>query len=66
VNSYAFGDIRVDFRSAEVMRGGKPVFLSARELQLLKYLVEHRGAMVSREELLHQVWGYEAMPSTRP
>jgi two-component system alkaline phosphatase synthesis response regulator PhoP len=65
VNSYAFGDIRVDFRSAEVMRGGKPVFLSARELQLLKYLVEHRGAMVSREELLHQVWGYEAMPSTR-
>jgi two-component system alkaline phosphatase synthesis response regulator PhoP len=39
--------------------------LSARELQLLKYLIDHRGLMVSRDELLHEVWGYEAMPSTR-
>jgi two-component system, OmpR family, alkaline phosphatase synthesis response regulator PhoP len=65
VTAFQFGNIRVDFRSAEVSRGGKPVLLSARELQLLKYLVEHRGALVSREELLHEVWGYEAMPSTR-
>jgi two-component system alkaline phosphatase synthesis response regulator PhoP len=64
-SAYRFGEIVVDFRRAKVTRGGKPVILSARELQLLKYLIDHRGLMVSREELLHEVWGYDAMPSTR-
>jgi two-component system alkaline phosphatase synthesis response regulator PhoP len=62
---YAFGDVRVDFRKAEAMRDGHPIDLSAREFQLLRYFVEHRGATVSREELLNEVWGYHAMPSTR-
>jgi two-component system alkaline phosphatase synthesis response regulator PhoP len=39
--------------------------LSAREFKLLKYFVEHRGAALSRDELLNEVWGYNAMPSTR-
>jgi two-component system alkaline phosphatase synthesis response regulator PhoP len=39
--------------------------LSGREFKLLTYLVEHRGAALSREELLNKVWGYNAMPSTR-
>ena len=65
VSTYRFGEILVDFRRAKVTRAGKPVMLSARELQLLKYLIDHRGLMVSRDELLHEVWGYEAMPSTR-
>jgi DNA-binding response OmpR family regulator len=60
-----FGDVEVDLRSAEVRRAGKPVPLSAREYQLLRYLLEHRGAIVSREELLTDVWGYGALPSTR-
>jgi two-component system alkaline phosphatase synthesis response regulator PhoP len=55
----------VDFRRAEVTRGDRPVELSAREFQLLRYLVEHRGATLTREELLNEVWGYHAMPSTR-
>jgi two-component system alkaline phosphatase synthesis response regulator PhoP len=62
---YQFGDIRVDFRRAEMTRAGAPIELSAREFQLLKYFIEHRGAMLTRDELLNEVWGYHAMPSTR-
>ena len=62
---YQFGDVRVDFRRAEVTKGDAPLELSAREFQLLKYFIEHRGATLTREELLNEVWGYNAMPSTR-
>jgi two-component system alkaline phosphatase synthesis response regulator PhoP len=65
VEGYQFGDVRVDFRRAEITKGGAPLELSAREFQLLKYFIEHRGATLSREELLNEVWGYNAMPSTR-
>lgn len=65
VQVYRFGEVVVDFRSAEVTRGGTPVDLSAREFRLLRYLIEHRGAIVSRDELLRQVWGYDSMPLTR-
>ena len=62
---YQFGDIRIDFRRAEVTRAGAPLELSAREFQLLRYFIEHRGATLTREELLNEVWGYNSMPSTR-
>jgi two-component system alkaline phosphatase synthesis response regulator PhoP len=62
---YAFGDVRVDFRKAEASKEGAPLDLSAREFQLLRYFVEHRGATLTREELLNEVWGYNSMPSTR-
>jgi len=64
-DAYRFGDVHVDFRKAEVTREGRPVALSAKELQLLRYLVEHRGAVLGRDELLDGVWGYDAMPVTR-
>jgi two-component system, OmpR family, alkaline phosphatase synthesis response regulator PhoP len=64
-DGYQFGEVRVDFRRAEVTRAGAPLELSAREFQLLKYFIEHRGATLTREELLNEVWGYNAMPSTR-
>lgn len=57
---YAFGDVEVDFRKAEVTRGKIPVELSALEFKLLKYFIENRGATLSRDELLSRVWGYEA------
>jgi two-component system alkaline phosphatase synthesis response regulator PhoP len=63
--TYQFGSVRVDFRRAEVERDGERVELSALEFKLLRYLVEHRGATLSRDELLNEVWGYDAMPSTR-
>lgn len=60
-----FGDVRVDFRSAEVFRGPDRIELSAREYQLLRYLIEHHNEVISRDQLLNEVWGYNAMPSTR-
>jgi two-component system, OmpR family, alkaline phosphatase synthesis response regulator PhoP len=65
VEGYQFGDIRVNFRKAEVTKDREPLDLSAREFQLLRYFIEHRGATLTREELLNEVWGYNAMPSTR-
>ena len=64
-DAFRFGDISIDFRRAEVSKGGQLLDLSAREFKLLRYFVEHRGAALSRDELLNEVWGYNAMPSTR-
>ena len=63
--TYTFGDVRVDFRRAEVFRGDEPVTLSALEFKLLAYFIENRGALLTRDELLDKVWGYDAMPVTR-
>lgn len=63
--AFHFGAVNVDFRSAEVKRAGVPVGLSAREFQLLRYLIEHRGSLITRDQLLTEVWGYESLPSTR-
>jgi len=63
--AFSFGEIDVDFRSAEVRRRGEAVELSGLELKLLRYLVEHRGVVLTRDELLEKVWGYDAMPVTR-
>jgi two-component system alkaline phosphatase synthesis response regulator PhoP len=63
--TFQFGPVRVDFRRAEVDREGEPVELSSLEFKLLHYLIEHRGAVISRDTLLDEVWGYDAMPSTR-
>jgi len=65
MESYQFGEILIDFRHAEVKRVGKRVELSGRELDLLRYLVEHRGVVLSREELLEKVWGYGTATFTR-
>jgi two-component system alkaline phosphatase synthesis response regulator PhoP len=62
---FQFGDVLVDARKAEVTRSGAAVDLSAKEFHLLCYFIEHRGATISREELLQQVWGYQSTPSTR-
>ena len=62
---YQFGSIRVDRRATEVTRDGKPVNLSAREFQLLQYFIDNAGATLSREQLLTDVWGYDAKTFTR-
>ncbi|HEX6899339.1 MAG TPA: response regulator transcription factor [Thermoanaerobaculia bacterium] len=63
--TYAFGDVRVDFRRGEVFRDGAPVTLSALEFKLLSFFIQNRGALLTRDELLDKVWGYDAMPTTR-
>ena len=64
-HAYAFGEIQIDFRRAEVRKDGASIELSSLELKLLRYFVEHRGAVLSRDELLDRVWGYDATPVTR-
>ena len=62
---YDLGSLRIDMRRPEVLRDGSPASLSTKEFQLLRYLLEHRGRTLSREELLREVWGYTSAPSTR-
>ena len=62
---YQFGPIQVDLRGTRVTRHGKPVNLSAREFQLLRFLIEHRGQTLSRDVLLRDVWGYGVKIYTR-
>jgi two-component system alkaline phosphatase synthesis response regulator PhoP len=63
--TYAFGSVQVDFRRAEVHRDRQPVSLTALEFKLLAYFIAHRGELLTRDELLNEVWGYEATPVTR-
>jgi two-component system alkaline phosphatase synthesis response regulator PhoP len=60
-----FGDVHVDLHKHEVTRSGKPVTLSPIEFRLLEYLIEHRGAIVAREELLQNVWGLDGETLSR-
>lgn len=62
---HEFGSIHVDVKRTEVTRDGKPVYLTAREFQLLRYFIERTGSTVPRKELLQAVWGYEADTLTR-
>jgi two-component system alkaline phosphatase synthesis response regulator PhoP len=63
--TYQFGSIHLDLRRTQVTKDGKPVTLSAKEFQLLRYLAEHRGTTISRETLLSEVWGYGGVTSSR-
>ena len=62
---HQFGSILVDLRGTQVTREGQPVYLTAREFELLRYFVEHQGTTLSRDELLREVWGHEAGTFTR-
>ena len=65
IEKFRFGGISVDFRRATVERENQQIELSALEFKLLQYLIEHSGEVIKRDELLDEVWGYDAMPSTR-
>ena len=65
LTSYSFGLFTIDFRKMEMSRKGKLIELSAREFQLLRFFIEHRGSALSRETILNGVWGYDSMPTTR-
>ncbi len=65
IEHYAFGDVSVDFQKFKASKNSSPIELSPREFELLKFLVNHRGETVTREQLLDAVWGYDAMMFTR-
>jgi two-component system alkaline phosphatase synthesis response regulator PhoP len=62
---FAFGDVRIRLRGRQVFKAGQEVRLTRKEFDLLRYLVEHRGEVVTRDRLLDEVWGYERFPTTR-
>ena len=62
---FSFGDVTVRLRQRLVIRAGQRVPLSAREFELLRYLIAHRGEVVSRTQLLRDVWGYHQLAVTR-
>jgi two-component system alkaline phosphatase synthesis response regulator PhoP len=61
----AFGDMRVHLRARQVFKAGREVRLTRKEFDLLRYLLEHRGEVLTRDRLLDEVWGYERFPTTR-
>jgi DNA-binding response OmpR family regulator len=64
-NVAAFVVVVVDFRRYEARRGGQPLDMTRKEFGILRLLVSREGEVVSRDELLNEVWGYEATPTTR-
>ena len=61
----ALGDIVVDFKKNTATKNHAPLELSPREFRILKYFTEHMGEVVTRDQLLDHVWGYDSFPLTR-
>jgi len=62
---YRFGDCDIDFSKMSVRKCGKPVVLTSHEFKLLKFFTDNAERVLSREELLNDVWGYNSYPTTR-
>jgi len=62
---YRSGDLEINFRKYSAWKKGKSLALSPREYEILKYFIERGGEIISREDLLNQVWGYDSYPNTR-
>lgn len=65
LKSYRFGSVALDFEKYQASKGGRAIDLSAREFEILKYFIQHRGETLTRDQLLDEVWGYDNYPITR-
>jgi len=65
VRTFQFDDVEVNFERAEVWKGGQRLNLAAKELQLLRYLIDNRERVVPREEILQKVWEYSSAVTSR-
>ena len=65
VDELVAGDITIDFRKYEARKAGRPFEMTRREFQILQVLASRPGEVVTRDELLNQVWGLDASPTTR-
>jgi len=65
LETFAFGDVRLHLRTRQVFKAGREVRLTRKEFELLRYLVEHRDEVLTRDRLLNEVWGYDQFPTTR-
>ncbi len=62
---FAFDDVSVNFTKMELTQAGKPAALTAQEFKVLRFFIQNQDRVISREELLNEVWGYQSYPSTR-
>ena len=62
---FQFGNIEINFKKYEASKHGKMLKMSPREFEILRYLLERKGEVVTRDDLLNQVWGYASFPYTR-
>ena len=60
-----FGQVQIDFRRYEAQRAGRPVEMTRKEFALLRFLASREDIVVTRDELLNKVWGFESYPITR-
>jgi DNA-binding response OmpR family regulator len=65
LESFIFGDVELNFKKYAARKGGQALELSAREFEILRYLIRRRGEIVTRDQLLDEVWGYRSTPVTR-
>lgn len=67
IDDYTFGNVQIDFKKQEAFKGRKPIELSTKEYKVLRFLIQHSPEVVTRDMLLHDVWGYnpDTSPSTR-
>ena len=62
---FSFNDVEIDFAHFKARRKGKELDLTSTEMDILKYLIAHRGEVVARDDLLDKIWGYDWYPTTR-
>lgn len=60
-----FSGVEIDFRSYEARRNGEPLEMTRKEFAILRFLASRAGEVVTRDDLLNEVWGYESYPSSR-
>lgn len=65
IESYEFGDVKLDFKKFEAIKGDHQLNLSPREFNIMKYFVQHREEVITRDQLLNDVWGYNSFPLSR-
>jgi DNA-binding response OmpR family regulator len=65
LQQYSFGEIKLDFIKYQAFRNNEEIKLSGKEFEILKYFIQHEGEAIHRHDLLNEVWGYQAMPTTR-
>jgi DNA-binding response OmpR family regulator len=62
---FAFDDVTGSFSKMELIRDGQPISLTGKEFEILKFMMQNSERLISREELLREVWGYHNYPRTR-
>jgi DNA-binding response OmpR family regulator len=64
-DGFSFGSIEIHFKKQEATKNGQPIKLSVKELKILRFFIDHEQEVISRDQLLDQVWGYDIFPTTR-